>query len=190
MPALCLLATVGGCASSPGRHSQDSTRPEPPAQAHEVAVVRKPEHLQLANFSVLRGVPEGIPQEVTRAVHADTSGANWTLAQRLPTIDPAVWAVPGRKHLCLVELPSNGAIGVVCTRTRYAIQRSAYTASVPPPGSSTRAKRVILGLVPNSVRAVRVYTAGLPPERASMSQNFFFLEDEVHRPPTSVKLIH
>lgn len=111
------------------------------------------------------------------------------LAQRLPTIDPEVWAVPGHKHVCLVERNANDELGLACTRTRDAVSRSAYTASVPSPRNSGSRKRVIIGLVANGVTGVLIRTAATRPVRVPVNENFFMLEDAHKRPPESVQLI-
>jgi hypothetical protein len=191
LASVCLSAAVIGCGSVEHVASRISSAPVVPPSSHKKTSIHKPDHLQLAHFALLRGAPEGLPPRVAEFLPPRGAGvgANWALAQRLPTFIPQVWAVPGRGYLCLVERDKEGTIGLSCSRTSYAIARSMYLSSVPMQSRSNTSHRVTIGLAPDGVRRVLLHTAGSPPQSTLVTQNFFFLEDKRRRPPKYVQLV-
>jgi hypothetical protein len=152
--------------------------------------VRRADRLQRTHFALLQSRPEGLPLRIARTLPPGAGvGANWTLAQRLPTLIPAAWAVPGRGYLCLVEDPPGGSVGLSCTPTGYVLKQGTYSASVPPHNQPRPRTRVIVGLAPDGVPKVLIHTGGSHPQSSWVTQNTFVLEDESTRAPESVELV-
>lgn len=187
---LLLSAYLAAAAIGCGSAADETPRHRPSAEAKAGSIVSRADRLQWAHFALLRGYPEGLPQSITVVLpRGGGVGANWGLAQRLPTLTTAAWAVPGRGYLCLVESPPEGSVALSCTSTGYVLKQGTYSASVPPHNQLRPRRRVIVGLAPDGVRQVVVHTADSPPQDSQVIQNTFVLEDESVLPPESVELV-
>ncbi len=195
--SVCLSVAVIGCGSAA---HETSPHPPPseigaepssaPSDPGAIPVVHRADSLQRSHFALLRGTPEGLPLRIARTLPPGGGvGANWRLAQRLPTLIPAAWVVPGRGYLCMIESPPEGSVGFSCTPTGYVLKRGTYSATVPPHDQPRPRRRVIVGLAPDGVRKVLIHTAGSPPRSSRVTQNSFALEDESTRPPEFVELV-
>jgi hypothetical protein len=157
-----------------------------------IPVIHRADHLQRSHFALMRGKAEGLPFRLARSLPSGGGiGANWTLAQRLPTNNPQVWAVPGRGYLCLVDRSARGTIGQSCTRTRQALKLATYIATVPVAHGkkAPSGKRVIIGLAPDGVREVRIHMTGSPPQSAHVAQNVFVVRDKRTTAPAFVEFV-
>lgn len=184
------LATVGLSACGEDRPSADSSvtaavNPGPEAPP-EIRQVPKPLRAKLALF---RSLPEALPADVMQTLAASPPyGANWQLAQSLPGTPWPAWIAPGRGHLCLAqqESPRSG-IGQTCALTREVLSVGVFISTISADSKGSKPSyRVVLGVVPDGTRAVRVYTPGSAPGQSTVKQNVFALRDRTLDPAETI----
>jgi hypothetical protein len=172
-----------------------------PGSPASLPVVRQMPKRLSAEFALFRSRPEGLPIGVMQALAGSSPyGANWRLAQGLPGAPWPAWIIPGRGYVCLTqqETPRSG-VGQACTPTREALKSGLFitTMSADPrsegeafpwmPNKPTQ--RVVMGVVPDGTRAVRVHTPRSAAAWSRVSQNVFTLRDRALDPPETITLI-
>lgn len=145
---------------------------------------------QRERFALLRTRPEGLPAHVRGILRTPIMGMNWALAQRLPVRLPgAYWLVPGRGHLCIVDQGSlgNPGVGTACTPTAEALVHgiASVTVAMPRDAAHVGQARLIVGVVPDGVRRVRVTTRGQVAS-AAVTGTLFVLRDALAAPPDQI----
>lgn len=192
-----LLAIAGGAACGKSDVSAERAKPLPPAlAATEVAPVSVPAINQVpqrlsAKIALFRSLPERLPADVTDVLTAAPHGVSGLLAQTLPGAPWPAWIVPGRGQLCLVQQETSlSGIGQTCASTRQVLKEGTFitTLSANSTGRKPTA-RVVIGVVPDGTRAVRVHTPGTAPARATVDQNVFTLRDRLLGPAAAISLI-
>lgn len=125
-------------------------------------------------------------------------GSNWSLAQRVRGVPWSAWVVPGRGVVCLLyQQPQTSGVGQACTATDRVLANGVFAAALVADadhadgafGSGQRTKpgtRVVVGVVPDRARTVRVHTRGFPTASAPVRDNAFALRDETDAPPEAV----
>jgi hypothetical protein len=207
-PAACLLAVVLGivgataCGGSRPSENSPASQPSHPAGASpspaSLPVARRVPRLLRAKFALFRSPPEGLPISVTLALSGISPyGANWRLAQALPGAPWPAWLIPGRGYVCLMqqETPRSG-IGQTCALTQDVLESGLSITTLPadpssqaepfPSKPSEPAQRVVMGVVPDGTRAVRVHTPRSDSAWSPVSQNVFALRDKALDPPETV----
>lgn len=209
-PAVCLLAVaigmVGATACGGSHPSEDSpaSQPSGPAAASPIpaslpVVHRVPRHLR-AEIALFRSRPEGLPIGVTLALSGGSPyGANWRLAQALPGTPWPAWLIPGRGYVCLLQQEtSRSGVGQTCAPTREVLESGMFITTLAAPPSQGGAlpskrdkptRRVVIGVVPDGARAVRVHTPRSPSVRYMVSHNVLALRDRALDLPETFTLI-
>jgi len=118
-------------------------------------------------------------------------GVNWQLAQSLPGAPWPAWIAPGRGHVCLAqqETPQSG-IGQTCAPLRNVLKEGVFITTLSASSKRRRpAQRVVIGVVPDGTRAVRVHTPGSAPALSTVQQNVFALRDGARDPAEGLALL-
>lgn len=159
------------------------------AETRSLPVQRSPRRLR-AEFAIFRSPPEGLPTSLTQILRKSPHSADWRLAQRLRTPQPA-WAVPGKRFVCLIyQDHSGGGLAQTCAPPRRVVERGAFAATLPTSGGPiTSDNRVVFGIVPDHAHEVRVRTPGFTPATARVDENTFTLRDTVTEPPEAIALV-
>ena len=99
--------------------------------------------------------------------------------------------LPAYGSVCLVDhQKGDTTAAVTCTSVAQALKHGVVTASIAEKTSIfSRARRFIVGVVPNHVSKVRVKTSGDGSAVVRVVRNTFVLRDSVSRPPESVELL-
>jgi hypothetical protein len=188
-PVACLLtialSMVGATACGGSQPSEGgsaaSSHPASPSVLRQV-----PKRLR-AEFALFRSAPEGLPLGVLQVLAASsTYGVNGRLAQVLPGAPWPAWLIPGRGFVCLAqqETPRSG-IGQTCAPTREVLKSGTFITTL----SAKATQRVVLGVVPDGTRAVRVYTPKSATALVTVSRNVFDVRDRAPGPPETIALV-
>jgi hypothetical protein len=175
-----------GPATAPGARAEGAPRGDP----RSLAVIRRVQARQSANFSVLRTLPEGLPASTARILRQPAFGMNWALAQRLPEgADADFWAVPGNGFLCVLAQGDGVTLTASCTTTEDAIEHgvAAVLLRTSPRSRRARGRRLIVGMAPDQAREVSVHTRGNVTPVTAM-KNVFTLHDSATDPPDRLVL--
>lgn len=150
---------------------------------------RTPPYLK-TKFGILRSTAEGLPTQVTHVLRP-AYGANWSLAQKLGGTPWPAWVVPGEGVVCLfTQEETGGAVAATCTPNSLMKKRGIFmSALLEPHTSSAASARVVMGLSPDGVRAVRIHTQGAASVTARVAANVFLLRDSVAEPAERVTAI-
>lgn len=204
MVALGMVGATGCGGSARSEDGPPFTSASPVAASPDTAlppVVRQVPKRLRAKFALFRSPPEGLPIGVTLALSGiSTFGANWRLAQALPGTPWPAWLIPGRGYVCLMQQETpRGGIGQTCALTRDVLEHGmsittmsadpSSQAKVSPITPSGPTQRVVMGVVPDGTRAVRVHTPRSPSVRSTVSHNVFALRDRTLDPPETITLI-
>lgn len=125
-------------------------RSKPVSKWHVAQVPRS----LMANYSLFRRPPDGIPQRVWQAAHGSFRAMRWSQAHRLRTSSPDdYWLVPGGRIVCILAVtPGSSSIGAVCAPIRQALRHGvAYTSL-----DVSDRERNIVGVAPQGVRRVTI----------------------------------
>jgi hypothetical protein len=167
--------------------SDRMTSPPPRSQAPDRATVEVPRTVPRAvqhAFAPFRSSPEPLPRTVTALLREPTGGADWRLAQQLRgTGDLTVWAVAGRRAMCLIsQARGSAAVTETCTSTRRAIAHGVFFTSLAETSAAPATTRLVVGLVPDRTHRVRIHTTGAAAMTATVASNTFALRDRVADP--------
>lgn len=178
-----LMLMIAGCGSGKpyggtGSTADAKTKP-PPAITLNTAAAE-------ASFALLRGQAELPPLRLIQRF-APALRMRWAWAQRLRVAQPAVWLVPRPSQLCLVQ--QRPAASVACTRLENVLKKGMFISSVPSQVSRTARYRVIVGLAPDGVAAVRIHARYARPRTAPVVENVFALRDHGRAFPESIELV-
>jgi hypothetical protein len=124
----------------------------------------------------------------TGEVERNKYGFNIALARRAATSGHATWVVPGRGHVCKLDLDPAGAefgFGVSCDTTENAENGYLLSTWVGGPGQA-RGEAAINGLVPDGVESVVVNLKDGARQRIPVIDNVYTLNSAVD--PMSVEL--
>lgn len=178
MTACGTQETLGG--RSPTQTSKPSVE-APPSPASRGAI----SSLLLANFTLLRTPPDGIPHIALQALAGSVPKVRWNLARRIPVSAPSTyWLVPGASNMCVVRtIPGSPSVGAVCASVTQALHHGVANASLDP----TSGRRIIVGVVPVGIRVVLV-RSGTQTSSAHAFQGSFVLRDSVGAPPDEMTL--
>ncbi len=161
------VSALSGGSSSPGRSQ---------AQAEVTAVPAA----QAASFSILRRRQRPADAFATLMAGSGPMGANPALART--AVEPrgglsagAVSVVPAAGAICLrIPFPQGGAFWE-CQPLAQAL-RGRLIAAVRPPGPLGDGRQLLVGLVPDGVRAVTVTIAGGAQRRLTVHTNLYDVE--------------
>jgi hypothetical protein len=145
------------------------------------------EQRQMVHFDILRGHPE--PLDMASSGPLKTLGAKWGSAQRLPVAVRQVWVVPAAGRLCLVDASPEEAPSLVCNAVHRVVKAGLFLASVPAGRLNRTPTRTIVGLVPNAVKLVRVYTSAGRAKMSRVVNNVFAVRDAGRAFPESIELV-
>jgi hypothetical protein len=178
------LATGAGSTFHGNREGRDSAGREElgtlPIEVVEAA--------QRSHFELFRLPPTGLPLNVVRILAQPTFGMNWALAQPVLTgLSRQVWVVPGRRHVCLVELRAPEDLGSSCTKTEQALTEGVAVTLLDEAKGGVSVQRDIVGIAPDGVRSVIIRSPGYPPTQARVVKNVFTLSDHVPGPPETIE---
>jgi hypothetical protein len=177
---LCVLSTtvLCACGNNPAAKQRTSVAasgdpPQPPIP-HEVRNA----------FAPFRSSPEPLPAAVARMLRGQPSAVNARAAQRLRAPDGVtVWAVASAHTICLVSQTAVDApVSQTCTATSRALTNGVFFTTLSANGAAPATTRLVMGLVPDQVRRVRIRTAGAASAFASVTSNTFALSDHVNQP--------
>ena len=151
-----------------------------------VPVVGQIEQSLAKSFAIFRTSPEGLPAAVTKTLRVPTYGMNWHLAQLIPvsTVN-SFWAVPGRDVICIVSRQAEGIVSSNCARTAHAITHGITATFLKAGGSSQDANRLIVGIAPDGVAAMKLYSNGKM-TTVPVFGGAFTLEDAIRAVPERV----
>ena len=163
-------------------NSSHSREASGPTQSISVVAAR-----QRGSFSLLRSRPEGLPRAVAQILPLSLYEMNFSLAQRIVGAPGRYWAVPGNGLLCIASDVRGESVGLTCAKTADAITRGVATTVI----ESTRhskggTERTIVGIAPDGVRQVRLFTGGLADTVLVGNENAFLLRDSKSRPPDRI----
>lgn len=190
------LSIVGATACGGPRSSEDasvstsaSLAAASPDSASLPIIRQVPKRLR-AEVALFRSPPEGLPIGVTLALSGvSTHGANWRLAQALPGTPWPAWLIPGRGFVCLMQQKtSRSGIGQACAAERKVLANGIFSTTLAANPQLQAATRVVIGVVPDRTRAVRVHTPYVPTARVTVRQGVFTLSDDTSAPPESITL--
>lgn len=135
-------------------------------------------------FEIFDGPPSGLPRIVKRTIGRPINGTDWSLAHELPAKGGLqVWAVPGRKALCLLSQERRGVVGAICADLTKALAHGlAITLISGTPTDPTRPRRTIVGIAPRGVDEIRAI-GDRRETRIKVVAGAFFYKDHVSQPP-------
>jgi hypothetical protein len=169
-----------------------SSRAESVQRTHRInaSIHRVPISLR-AHFRIFDSPAEGLPPLVETILRRPLHGSNWSLAQSLAGTPWPVWAVPGQGVLCLLSQErTGGGIGSSCSSIKRAIKYGLFASSLADRATgASRPKRVVIGIVPNGISGVKVFTTGKPARNSLVSHNTFVLRDRVLEPAEQISLL-
>lgn len=150
-----------------------------------------PTKAQVRNLGIFRTPPEGVPQLVAQVVPGNPYGVRWAQAQELPTsLSTRVWAVPGRKFICLISLQSEGAVGATCDKARDAVRTGLATTFIDEGKTlGGKADRTIVGIVPDGATAIRATVLSGSSVVAKNRGGWFIHQDHVNAPPDVFEVV-
>jgi hypothetical protein len=178
-----LLAYAGGDDSS------SAARPPSALNAHWAGLVHAgEEQLRTARgqswpFDGFRGKGEEMPERMRRSV-AETLGGAQPLHLRFEhvyrvrtTTGVRVWVVRGRGVVCIVrDVKASVACDTDVNAAHRGLVLGVYKVGPPPQRKPTQF--LMLGIAPDSVRAVRVKIKGAAPRMARVVENTFSLRSK------------
>jgi hypothetical protein len=180
---LCVLpaTALAACGSGPAARHSSATAFGDQASPPIPRAVRNA-------FAPFRSSPEPLPAAVALMLAGQPSSVNARAAQRLRAPDGVtVWAVPSARAICLVSQESAEApVAQTCTATRRAMANGVFFTTLAANGAAPATTRLVMGLVPDRVRRVRIHTAGAATTTATVTSNTFTLSDRVNQPAEQI----
>jgi hypothetical protein len=142
------------------------------------------------SYPVFESRAEGLPKPVGQLLRKAPYVLYQKRAQKLQVQAPAaIWAVPGKKHLCLVTQEIKAAIGSTCTAVaRMRARPVATTFILPPALRPTGARRFIVGIAPRSAKEIMVLTDETR-TRLPVVRGVFAHQDMLTEPPDRFTVI-
>jgi hypothetical protein len=131
------------------------------------------------HFALVRGEPERLdastPRYIQRALQAPTGAIRFDGAQLIQTAHGRLWLVAGRGLACIVSVPKPA---FACESIKWTTRRGLYLGTVDGVATGTAGDQrfVTIGIVPDSVRAVRFQPAPSVPARLRPRDNVIALE--------------
>jgi hypothetical protein len=183
-----LLVTAGLGASSCGSAAPSASTDEPARARAATVDPGTPRRLRTA-FATFRSPAEGLPRRVVRMLGEPHVTSDPRLAQRLRAPAAfATWAVQGDEMLCLVSQRDGfGPVSTTCGAVDRVVEEGIFFASLEEASRGpVGAGRVVIGLVPDRTRAVRVVTPGFGTATVPVVSNTFTLRDAVPDPPERI----
>lgn len=140
-------------------------------------------------FPIFATPSEALPPEVRNTIGNRLAAMRWMKAPKNPGLqDPGVWVVPGDGRLCIIEHQPSQAVALSCTTMHDAERRGLATAMVRESEFGIPGLRVVVGVVPDGVQQVAVYTRGTI-VRTPVVGGVFDLRDHAENPPDRLSLI-
>lgn len=170
---LCALAGWGVLTAAGGSHPGqrvDGPKGGPKAGA-----------LIQRNFALFSTPPEGLPRSIRSVIAANGEFTlDPDLAQRLPVGSAGkAWALAEGGLICILAGRGIHSFATVCAPVRRALQSGVAMTTLPRGG---HARRTIVGVAPNDVRAV-IAEDGVSPVRIPVRADVFSRRDDVDEAP-------
>lgn len=142
----------------------------------------RPATLSRSDFGIFSTPAEPLPHRVSSFLRSEPQ------AQRIKAAPWPIWTVRRPGAICLVG--EEKTVEVTCTPDSVAERRGIYLASIMANHDlPAHVPRVVIGLVPDWARRVRLYTPGRPMKSIRVRENAFVLEDQEPIPPSRISLV-
>jgi hypothetical protein len=136
----------------------------------------------LSNFSLLRSAPDKLPTSAARVIRKLPIKVGITKVQRLWRAPFPAWLLASERLMCLTGSQVDG-MATVCASHNHALREGIFLASISQPfGPLSAAQRVVVGVVPDHVREVRV-SPSLADSGTKVVANTFVASDGIQVTP-------